>query len=133
MKTFTLKLVPIFLFGIFLINSYGCKKTPFDYRNKYVGDWDITTKWSSFNMLDSTRNHGQYSYVGEVWYDDEGKIKIKCSDSQTYDFDISEEGKLSILGFNAYGEFRDDNNLEFYVSSGGMGGGTSSTVVGIKN
>ncbi len=127
-----MKSLTIFLFGVFLINSYGCKKTPFDYRNKYLGDWDLTTKWSTFNMSDSTSDHGEYSYVGEVWYDDERKIKIRTSDFQTNDFDISEDGKLSILGSNAYGEFSDDNNLEFYVSYGGMGGGGASSVVGIK-
>lgn len=45
----------ILIIGIIILNS--CEKKPFDYRNKYVGDYQILTKRYIVYSINSYKEH----------------------------------------------------------------------------
>ena len=123
----------IFYFTIFLLILVGCKKRPFDFRNKYLGEWDFTTEYGYFNMSDSTSFDTVYNYKGEVWYDEKGKIIIEYREDNILEFEINKEGEITIDDYyDTRGEFSDKNNVSFYKQTGGLGGGTNQSVSGMK-
>ncbi len=109
----------------------GCEKTPFDFRNKYCGDWNFTTDYMYFSP-DSVHDT-VYKYVGKVWYDEKGKINIEYRKDITLEFEINESGEIV---FDAYyivsGSFSDKNNVSFYRQTGGHGSGVRESVSGTK-
>lgn len=64
------------LFFIPALLSPGCKKNPFDYRSKYIGDYDFVKSWSHWSTADSAIISGTTYSNGRVEYGGSGRIKI---------------------------------------------------------
>ena len=128
-----LKKIYIFIsFVIILTTIYGCEKIPFDYRNKYCGDWNFTTEYQYF-MMDSGSFDTVYIYDGRIWYNESGKINIEYRKDIILAFEINEQGEItSDAYYPVNGEFSDKNNLSFYRRTGGLGSGVRENVSGTK-
>ena len=86
------------LFLILIFNS--CKRSPFDYRNKFEGEYKFTTTvqtWDA-NMNDSIIT---FLYDGTVYYDKENakdEINISIGSLQKFTATIDREGNLFSCG-----------------------------------
>ena len=64
------------IFLMMILFMYGCKKNPFDYRTKYLGDYIFVEYNSSWNPIDGYRDTS-YTREGEILYgSDENSISI---------------------------------------------------------
>ncbi len=124
------------LFGLILsviiVLIGACKKQPGDYRNPYLGNYDFTVQYSSFNMADSSYSTGTLYYYGEVKYGStDNEISIHYLENSYINPVLNNDGTFSQ---NAYypinGAFESTNKFTFGFYSGGHGGGTSYNVVG---
>jgi hypothetical protein len=119
------------------IAQFGCEKHPFDYRNKYLGNYNFTvheTEWtySLGTTLDTT-----YAYIGEVSYgSDENTVSISYTENYSATTVVNEDGSLKCysgtgsIGF--CGEFESKSTVAFDYSYGGLGGGATFNVYGEK-
>ena len=125
-------------FSILCILTLGCKKRPFDYRNKYCGNYDfhyIEIPWTSING-NLSPNEG--SYTGKVYYEKKANgdiILINYKGNITLTFAIDRQGK--IVGCGGTGQFEKHKSVAFEhktssCSSGGLGAGYNYTVTGTK-
>jgi hypothetical protein len=125
-------------FAVFLIITIlfsGCEKTIFDYRHKYIGEWDfsVSEKWQT---LDTTLNYNkQYNYHGEVSYggnDDELEVQFNSRDSVIMvidrDGNLNKKEDLTWGGDSrsGSGSFGDKNSISLYLRTtrtmlGGLG------------
>lgn len=134
------KQLKYFLFiSIFVaIHFSGCKKIPFDSRNKYWGKWKFTYSYYSWTYGSGTSNHVSGDYDGQITYDkkDDKKntIIINYAPGLSAIFDVINETNLTCCGGD--GKFINKKNVSFSISSSqcnlAMGGGTYYTVTGTK-
>jgi len=121
------------VFGLVIIN--GCKKKPFNYRNKYVGDWEFTVEITEVNT-DSLGYyyHDTISYVGEIYYGNEDdELLITYTDKNSITLKIDREEILS--GFPtkySSGAFDGNEKIKLYLRWGGLGGGITHSISGVK-
>jgi hypothetical protein len=116
----------------------GCKKIPFDDRNKYYGDWKFTYTYHSWRYGQGVSSPITEEYEGKIVYDKNEKNKrsivITCASYITMSFDLNENG--TIVGCGASGKFTDKRNVSFTYSTSAcsyaLGGGTDYTFIGVK-
>jgi hypothetical protein len=72
----------------------GCEKKLFDYRNKYLGDYQITYH-NSYVKNGGVTGDTTIVYVGEITYGDKGNIKIEFFDGSEEEFEVSKKGEIS--------------------------------------
>ena len=112
-----------------------------DYREKWVGDWEFVAHYSSYGMV--TLPAATYYYSGKISLDNDSMqlnmpyISYPYKENISMVLSVDENGKLS--GFHAvggnhysYGAFRGNDTLSIYLRSGGMGGGISRYIDGVK-
>lgn len=127
-----------FLFIAFVF-FMGCNKEnedKQDYRTKYSGSYDFITVKKIFNMLDSSYVSDTVSYFGQIYYSDtleSNKMVIHYLTDKSVIVIVDEQGIISSDGNNLNGEFKSENEVYFYYSWGGHGGGGSHEVNGFKN
>jgi hypothetical protein len=88
----------VFPILILFVSIFGCKKNPFDYRTKYIGDWDFSYSWSRWSPADSATLSGITYSQGSIEYGDGSEIK-DIRDFNTpgdyINFKVDREGDLS--------------------------------------
>jgi len=116
------KLITIVLISMTLL---GCEKNPFDYRNKFIGDYNYTVhaKISNYpvigHFLDTT-----YTYNGKVLLGtQDNAIIIYLSETRSVEPTIYEDGSLENLNlsYSISGEFESKTILKFHYGDGGLG------------
>ncbi|MCO5260363.1 MAG: hypothetical protein M9916_09485 [Crocinitomicaceae bacterium] len=90
MKKFTNIFIAIVLTTVLL----GCKKKLFDYRNNYLGEYQITYHYSYWKMGNITGDT-TINYIGQINYGDKGNIKIDWYDGTEYEFTVSKYGTIT--------------------------------------
>lgn len=113
----------------------GCKKNPFDFRSKYLGNYNFSihrTAWTlSGPTLDTT-----YFYTGEVEKGSETNTAIiSFSESVSIETDIYEDGTISVNHpphQSLQGEFESAKEVKFKLANSGLGGGSAYDVTGVK-
>lgn len=122
---------------LIVLSAFGCKKRPFDFRNKYVGDYDITYSYSSWQLNSGVYNSDTLSTGGKVYYDKKDQIIISYNTNSTLILGITKDGNLSLSCGTEIGKF--DNKNEFRINygtnscpGGGMGGGTNYCIIGTR-
>ena len=113
---------------------FGCKKKPFDYRNKFIGDWNFKVNTSSFNTTTNYFHSDSLYYIGEIKYGDhKDELFIQYTSTNSLTLKIDKDDKLSDFPTqHSNGEFENKNKLKIYLKSGGLGGGSSQLINGIK-
>jgi hypothetical protein len=122
------KLTILILLGLLL---FSCKKDPFDYRSKFLGDYNfvihaITSYGIQGNMytLDTT-----YTYLGKIDYGSEENM-IQISYPNIVYSNLYEDGTISGLGCK--GEFETENKINVTFGFYSPGGGTTYYITGEK-
>ena len=142
------KIIAFMITALFL--SFGCckneeckedeerKEETKDYRDKYVGTWDLTTYISKFSSIpeESYSRFDTICYLGNISYGNtDSALNFEYTENNSISLNINEYGVLS--GFNtgngySSGKFIDKVNLYIYLRWGGQGGGTIHTIKGTK-
>jgi len=115
----------------------GCKKIPFDDRNKYIGNYHFIYNYYSWSG--STMSPVTYEeYDGRVYYNkSESKdiIKIEFAPDKIFEFTYEEGGTINICGGSGLFATKKDVSFEYLSSScpgSGLGGGIKYNVIGQK-
>lgn len=123
----TLKFSIIFLFVLII---GGCEKSIFDYRHKYVGEWDFKVI-SAFYMLNGQEFHDTVFYHGLISYGS-NKSELIVSFTSNYDqiISVNKDGTIP-ESWEVSGQFDDKKHLTLILrtpqSSLGMHGVTNIT------
>src|SRR5258708_941938 len=97
----SLKMKRIFLLIFCCLTIFGCKKSIFDYRSKFIGDYNFVVHETAWIFNKGTILDTVYSYNGNVGYgSDENTISITFSQNMTVDPTIYEDGTLNIDAYN---------------------------------
>jgi len=94
---------------------FGCKKHPFDYRNKFLGNYKFNVhaeEWSGVKTWDTT-----YTYNGRIYYDSrKNTIRILYAEKYSLKPVLKEDGTLYIYSeYCSYGKFESNSNIRFRV------------------
>jgi hypothetical protein len=115
----------------------GCKKKPFDPRNKYCGKWKFTSSSYNWTYGQGATSPTMDEFDGEVYYDKKDKsnlIIIKLNTGWKTTFEIDGSGKITSCG--SYGKFDSKDKVSFEYSSSActlaLGGGSYSSFTGTK-
>ena len=114
--------------------SYGCKKNPFDYRTKYLGDYDFVRDYTSWVTGGSTTS-GTISREGRVEYGEKGEIKIIFDSNDPTHFNVYEidrNGNLTNSSGGSAGKFESKNKVHYEQTTTTSGGGGTSSTNGTK-
>jgi hypothetical protein len=114
---------------------FGCKKNPFDYRSKFIGNYNFVVHeivWEGGTMLlDST-----YSFFGNVTLGSiSSTVMINFKDNFSIEPKVFEDGSLEgpeSHTLHLSGEFESTKEVKFKYSNGGLGGGGNYDVTGNK-
>jgi hypothetical protein len=107
----------------------ACKKNPFDYRSKYLGDYEFTTTISSWNMISGVQPTETTVYNGSVSMSSlEGKIRINYMDGISTDVEVDREGNLSYPGSGKISK----KTLSLEMTNGSGGGSSTTSISGKK-
>lgn len=132
----------LIIIGVILVSLYSCEKQPFDYRNKFVGDYEFTKRAVFFyppnNNIDTTYTtvfkgsvkNGKESNEMEIHY-------------ENYTNSLGEIEKRKVLVFidydgvftnsnNIYGKFISANKVELIFPTSGNGGVGQIIYLGLK-
>lgn len=118
-----------------MIIIVSCKKKPFDYRNKFIDDWEFKVERTEFNT-DSVGyyHHDSITYSGQIKYganDDE--LLIEYSNNSSIVLKIDKENILSNFPTHyCSGSFNGTDKIHLYLRWGGLGGGVTHVVDGLK-
>jgi hypothetical protein len=123
------------IYWLLFIIIISCNKKPFDYRNKYIGDWEFNIDITEFNTSSvGYYYHDSLTYMGQIKYGNEDdNLLIEYSSNNSITLKIDKENILT--GFpTAYcgGEFDGNNKLHLYLRWGGLGGRITHVVDGEK-
>lgn len=126
--------IVLFLLTSILLTQ-GCKKNPFDYRTKYVGDYNFVTSYIS--STGGTTTSGTLYSSGKVEYADKGLVKITIDNNSPTNYnicDVDRDGNLSNSCLK--GKFESRKKLDGSFDSNNCGGSMASqysyTTVGTK-
>lgn len=123
----------ILIFVILLVLG-GCKKKPFDYRNKYIGDWKFNVHIIEQNMDSVGSNvNDTFVYVGNIEYGTSSdEILINYTSDDDVMLEIDKNGVVTTnLGFG-HCTFISDENVEIKLNWGGLGAYVIHEISGLK-
>lgn len=119
--------------SLLLLAAYACQKHPFDYRNKFLGDYLMQVRLSSFNMAIPGSNWDSvYMYVGELRYGDSNdEVLIVYGNQLSVQLKVTKTGDFSNLPTHyGGGSIINNDSISLYMRWGGLGGGISHAVNG---
>jgi hypothetical protein len=120
---------------LLMIVLIGCKKEPFNYRNKFLGDWKFNVERFELNT-DSIGYyyHDSLTYFGQIKYgNSKDQIHIEYSNDNSVNLTIDKENILSNFPSQyCSGAFEGHEKLHLYLKWGGLGGGINHIVDGEK-
>lgn len=124
------------LFVLLLILTLtSCEKHPFDYRNKYLGDYDVLANHSSWTMGGVTIYSSEQLTMTVNYWGDDG-LELVDSSGDTLKCFIDKSGTMSQdptdIHYYFSGAFTDKDNFELTYGYSGLGGSYSTTWIGQK-
>lgn len=110
----------------------GCRKTIFDFRTKYVGDYVLTAKRHTW--IGGVGHDTTYSFAGQVPYGTGAdKLIIPVEPSYSIPCVVLEDGSLTgATGSPVYGEFTTSRSLVFHMTNASLGAGATWDVQGSR-
>lgn len=126
---------PLLILCLIALSSLhtGCEKRPFDYRNQYTGNYDLTYQahwWIMNGESGSTTEH----FSAVVYYDKKhkGMIKVRYANTEI-EVELRKNGDVYKCG-NVVGKF-EENSFAFDYNNcgiGGLGGSGTQNYSGVK-
>ena len=123
--------------GLSVFALFGCKKIPFDFRNKYCGDYNFVYSYSLWQYGIGVYDADTIYYSGKVYYDKKGNIKINYDANSTLELGIEKNGNLRLDCGALIGKFENKSKLELNYSTntcgnGALGASSSFSIIGTK-
>ncbi len=108
--------------------SSGCEKCPFDYRNKYTGDYNIIYETSWMHIFDQTSGSSTENFTGKVFYkkQEEGKVRLQYNNTEIA-VEVNKKAEVLMCGKVA-GKFTKNSFSFYYDLCGSDGHGGSGTM-----
>lgn len=118
---------------IVLVAMTACKKDPFDYRTKYVGDYNFVVERQTIASPDGNVSDTTYTLEGTIDYgSDDNAISILFSGNNTPEtFTLYEDGTIR-MGTACSGEFESTNRIKYSCYWASPGAHTDQNVSGVK-
>ena len=132
MKIFTTLIVVLCVVSI-----AGCNKPVFDYRKKYLGDYNFSIHYSFWDIGGGSYDTS-YTINGIISKgSDLQSIQITYSSQESYEFILFEDGSIQVkncdYNYNSCtGEFESVNKISYTITMGGLGGQWTEAVTGTK-
>jgi|GEM_PF-2041076 len=106
-----IKIIKSIIFVSCCLIILGCKKHPFDYRNKFLGDYHFSIAISSWDPANGSYDT-TYTNDGKIWYgSNQNSILISFSGGESTELTIYEDGTLEAN--NCTGEFESLRKLKY--------------------
>lgn len=104
----------------------GCKKNPFDYRTKFVGDYSFEVNERYITDYPNSISDTTYSYEGQIDYGTmENTIVILFAETHGREIELFEDGTMgecyNCWKYELEGEFKAKDELEFFLRDGSQG------------
>lgn len=119
---------------LIVIFFISCKKEK-DFRDKYIGEWNFNAEISEHNT-DSIGYiyHDSLTYAGTITHGvSKNDIVIKYINDKSVTLSLNEDGKLSNFPTQyCNGNFESGNKIYLYLRWGGIGGGITHKIRGVK-
>lgn len=110
-----MKVRPLLLFiAVILFLSSGCEKSIFNYRKKYLGDYNFSYDVNTYQMgQPPTSTHNHEDHEGYLDFGDKGEIDVYFGGSYSMSFLVDKNGNISIECAPTYkvGEFTSKNHF----------------------
>lgn len=120
---------------VFLIVMFSCEKEVSDYRDTYTGTWNFKVNKTQVNT-DSIGyyHHDSLTFIGEIAYgESDDEILIQYTRENSITLTMAEDGELSDFPTQySSGKFLSIDSLNLYLRWGGIGGGTTHQIEGLK-
>jgi hypothetical protein len=122
---------------LFLITTNSCEKSVFDYRHKYVGDWNfkvIGYYWSISPYPTGWTFQDTSYYSGEISYGEgNNELVITYKSGENVVVSIDKEGVID-ESYEISGQFEDKEHINLTIRSpqSMLGGGYTKTITGWK-
>jgi len=121
---------------VFIAIIFSCNKKPFDYRNKYIGEWNFKVERTEVNT-DSIGYyyHDTISYFGKIKYgEQEDELLFEYTADNSITLKIDKEDELSKFPTHyCGGTFYGSEKVHLYLRWGGLGGGVTHVIDGEKD
>jgi hypothetical protein len=109
----TLKFSMIILFVLII---GGCEKSIFDYRHKYVGDWEFKVIWAVY-MLSGQEFHDTVFYHGLISYgNNESELIVSFTSNCDQIISVNKDGTIP-ESWEVSGQFDDKKHLTLILRS----------------
>jgi len=112
----------------------ACEKKAFDYRNKYIGEWNFEVERRSYHM-DTTGDHywDTINYQGRIDYGAGGnELLVQYLADDNITISIDKDGNVASPCYHCNASFPDKKTLDMYLRWGGLGEGYVHNVLGKK-
>ena len=122
-----------------LVAAVSCEKKPFDYRNKYTGEYDLIYKYNAWNFNSGITEETTAEYEGEISYSKKGSadnLLLEVENGHKIEMRVDKNGRLTFACGANVGMFTGKTlQLDFSSQScgGGMGQATEFSIHGKKN
>ena len=135
-KTHTNNKLHLVLLMLFSFALSSCEKEPFDFRNKYCGEWNFKVdifQAGNGPFIDTTpETNFQYEEKGKVWYNSKGTIMIQSGSSSIYECEIREDGGFYCPIDGSGGKFTSKNEMYYFFKDVRAYSGTRTTISGTR-
>ncbi len=122
---------------LLLFLTIGCEKSVFDYRHKYVGDWNfevIEYQWCMYPYPSGWSQIDTIFYTGDISYGDEkSELLVNYKSNKSIVISINKDGIVE-GSYEESGQFDDKEHLSLTLRSSQsmLGAGYTITITGWK-
>ena len=93
----------------------ACEKSPFDYRNKYVGNYNFTNVYTNVDSA-GTISNATTAYLGRAKTDGENKMIVQFEANKSQSLRIDEEGNVYNACETYIGRFESESRFQAVLS-----------------
>ena len=130
----------ILFFTLISFSFFGCKKKPFDHRNKYSHEYNFTYTYEKWDIAEGITESGTTNYKGTISYaksDPDNQMTIHFDTNETLTVLVDKNGNITLDCGKSIGSFnkQKDCKLSFKTNScgGNIGYWTNYELTGTKN
>jgi len=108
-----------------------------DYRSQWVGDWEFTTGYVYWEHDLGVIVDVVFYHLGKISLGNaSNELNIEYMENRLFSLNVDKNGKIFGVSFpdlrNYDGKFDGDDKFYLYLNGGGLGGGSTHTINGIK-